>query len=178
MKSVLPFFVKSHVSVAEIDFDALRRQGISCVLFDAEGTLTPWRGVAVSANVSERLSTAGIRKIGIVSNMPQKHIKRAQEVGRQVGAGVVMVPSHSRVRKPSPAMVFECLQTLAAEPSETVLIGDKLIDVLTARNAGLAGAIWVDVMPGPDHWFDKYIYRSVEPIFKKRYIKRYKPQGN
>ena len=40
--------------------------------------------------------------------------------------------------KPSPEMIFRCLQDLACDRRETILVGDMLVDQETARNAGIA----------------------------------------
>ena len=167
------FFAIAKPSVTDVDFKTLRKQGISCVLFDVEGTLTQWGDERVSAALRRHIASSGLRKIGIISNMPKSHVARAQKVGAQIGAKVVMVPQTWRMRKPGSAMVQACLQALSAEPSQTIIIGDKLIDALTAKRAGLAGVIWVEVLPGADHWFDKYIYRMIEPVAKKHFTKRY-----
>ncbi len=158
-------------SINEIDFSTLKKRGVECLLFDIEGTLTPWGGGTVSEEMRHRILNTGIRKIGIVSNMPRKHKARADAVGVQIGADIVMVPLSTRMRKPRSAMVEACLQHLSAKADQTVFVGDKLIDVLTAKNANLREMIWVDVMPGADHWFDRYVYRRVEPFIKRFIIK-------
>lgn len=171
-----PFFVITQSSTLLIDYNDLHKRGISCILFDIEGTLTPWGEGMVSDELRKSITEAGINKIGIVSNMHKNHLKRAVAVGDQIGAHSVMLPLNWRMRKPAPAMVYASLQKLGAEPKQTVFVGDKLIDVLTAKNAGLAGVIWVDVMNGPDHWFDKNIYRRIEPYIKQGYRTRFKNQ--
>jgi len=167
------FFVNNVPSVAAIDFAALRTSGVSCFLFDIEGTLTPWKDETVPADIRNAIKLSGAQKVGLISNMPRNNKHRAEKVGKQIRAQIVNVPKNWKSRKPGSAMVLESLKHLSAAPEETIIIGDKLIDVLTAKNSGLAGAIWVDVMPGPDHWFDKYLYRKVEPIMKKYFIKQY-----
>lgn len=158
-------------SVSAIDFVKLKRDGIECLLFDIEGTLTPWGGSAVPEEIRCQILEAGIKKIGIVSNMPAKYKTRADSVGSQIGADIVMVPLNARMRKPHSVMVEACLQHLSVKAEQTAFVGDKLIDALTAKNANLREMIWVDVMPGPDHWFDRYVYRSVEPFIKRFIIK-------
>lgn len=172
------FFVVTQPSVLDINFDDLRARGVNCVLFDAEGTLTPWGGSVVSEDIRHAVKAAGIKKIGIISNMHREHIKRAEAIGAQVNASSVMVPLRWRTRKPSAFLVHASLRRLNSTPEHTVLIGDKLIDVLTAKNAGLAGAVWLDVLPGPDHWFDRNVYRKIEPRLKRRYTKRFQQPSN
>ncbi len=153
--------------VAEIDFQALVQRGITCVLFDIEGTIAPWGTTQVSEQLKRHITESGIRKIGIVTNIHHTHVDRAQGFGRQIGAGSVQVPLSFSDRKPSARMIQACLRDLDAKREQTVMVGDKLLDVLAAKNAGLAQAIWVDYLPGPDHWFDRYVYRRIEPLLKK-----------
>lgn len=158
-------------SIMQIDFSMFQKNAVECLLFDIEGTLTQWGGDTVPEEIRHRIADAGIKKIGIVSNMPSQHKARADSVGMQIGAGIVMVPLNASMRKPRATMVEECLRQLNVTAEQTVLIGDKYIDVLTAQNAGLREMIWVDVMPGDDHWFDRYVYRRVEPLIKRLIIK-------
>jgi len=51
-------------------------------------------------------------------------------------------PNHP-ARKPNPGMITRAAKALTLDLSNSWLVGDKLIDVQTAKNAGLAGAMLV-----------------------------------
>lgn len=45
--------------------------------------------------------------------------------------------AHGIPKKPHPAMVLRCMETLGADPKTTVYVGDSDVDIETAKNAGL-----------------------------------------
>src|SRR5262249_40401225 len=63
-------------AVTDIDFaDWHQRQGVTAVLFDIDGTLTPWLGSRVPAEVVATLQRAkkvGITQFGLVSNASRR----------------------------------------------------------------------------------------------------------
>jgi len=154
-------------SVCSIDFEALRAQGVKCLLFDIEGTIALWGTSTVTDDVARCIKKSGIKKIGIVTNINHAHAKRVEQVAQQISAGAYHYPESAHQRKPKPYMINACLDELGVRPQETVMIGDKLFDVLAAKNAKLPAMFWVDRLGDADNWFDRNIYRRVEPLLKR-----------
>jgi CDP-diacylglycerol--glycerol-3-phosphate 3-phosphatidyltransferase len=157
--------------VASIDFAAWHRQyGVRAVLFDIEGTLTPWADPQVEERVAiaiKQARKAGITHIGLVSNMHPRHGARAEAVAAQVGADAWFVPRARGERKPSPAMIHTALSGFGVSASDAAFVGDKLVDVLAARRARVTRAAWVDRLGTADHPFDRLVYRPLERLLKR-----------
>lgn len=158
-------------SLTEIDFTAWHNtHGIAYVLFDVEGTLTPWAEHLVEQETMDALArakAAGIKEFGLVSNMNSRHKRRLQSVARQIGAKTYQLPIQTHERKPSPYMIRTALADLGAKPANTGFVGDKLVDVITAKRAGLARTAWVKRWGTADHILDKLVYRPLEPLLKR-----------
>jgi CDP-diacylglycerol--glycerol-3-phosphate 3-phosphatidyltransferase len=156
--------------VAAIEFAAWHQaQGINTVLFDIDGTLTPWNverveNVVVAA-VGEA-KRAGIVHVGLVSNMSVRRIARLASIAEQVGASTYHLPQHHSERKPSPVMIHAALTKIGGRPEEAAFVGDKIVDVLAAHRAGLARVAWVDRLGSTDHILDRLFYRPVERFAK------------
>lgn len=156
--------------VTAIDFAGWHdRRGICAVLFDIEGTLTPWADPKVDEAVAAALKharKAGIEHYGLVSNMNARYAARAAAVAEQIGAGTYHVPLVCADRKPSPAMLRAALAKLDVRPEAAGFVGDKLVDVLAAHRAGVARVVWVDRLGSADHVLDKLFYRPAERLLK------------
>ena len=85
----------------------------------------------------DALLDKGIR-MGIVSNKIDFAVKElsAEYFGNRMQVAVGDDPS--RPRKPAPDSVWEAMRQLGAAKEETVYVGDSDVDVITARNAGVA----------------------------------------
>lgn len=162
--------IEHAVSVPAIDFAAWHRQhGITTVLFDIEGTITQWADPAVDPKVITALATArehGIRHLGLVTNINSKHKTRVAEVAQQIKADTTRYPTSFGMRKPSGAMIVSSLDELGVDPRHCAFVGDKIVDILAARNAGVARVAWVQRHGTADHWFDRFVYRHVEKLFR------------
>ena len=53
--------------------------------------------------------------------------------------------------KPAPDALLHLIQKHRLDPEDTVMIGDRDIDILAAHNAGIAGCLF-----DPDHFFDDF----------------------
>ncbi len=157
-------------SVPAIDFAAWHRQhAISTVLFDIEGTITQWADPVVDPKVVAALRQArksGIRYVGLVTNINSKHKARVAEVAQQIGADTIRYPTSFGMRKPSGKMIISSLDELGVDASKCGFVGDKIVDILAARNAGVARVAWVQRHGTADHWFDRFIYRHIEKLFR------------
>ncbi len=155
-------------SVIDVDFEQWKQRGIECVLFDIEGTLTAWGAQALSDDVVGHIKHARLPKIGIITNINRSHLARVQAIAAQLGARDWQLPLSKKDRKPSPNMILKSLEQLKATPEKTIMIGDKLLDVVAARRAGVQAVIWVNKYGEGDHWFDALVYRRVEQLLKRR----------
>ena len=163
-------WLEQALGVTELNFaDWHDRCGITTVLFDIEGTLTPWRSSQVRPAVVAKLVLAkkqGITRFGIVSNMTARHASRAAAVAGQIGAQTYHVPLARQHRKPSSYMVEQALKQLGSSPDESGFVGDKIVDILAAHRAGLARVAWVRRLGAADHLFDKLVYRPFESLVR------------
>lgn len=144
--------------------------GITTVLFDIEGTLTEWADPAVADATVAYLANArihGIKHIGLVTNINPRFAPRVQAVVEQVGAEVYRFPTTFFDRKPSGRMIRSILRELDIPPEQCGFVGDKYVDVLSARNARVARMAWVERFGTADQWFDRSVYRRIERRLKK-----------
>jgi HAD superfamily hydrolase (TIGR01662 family) len=157
--------------VTLIDFPTWHKTyGIDTVLFDIDGTLTPWNEEVVGAEVLlalKRAKKSGISKVGLVSNMRSKKLSRLAAIAEQIGAVTYHLPRRFRTRKPSAFMINVALQESQSERANTAFVGDKIVDVLAARRAGLKRVAWVERLGTSDHISDRVIYRPIEKLFMR-----------
>lgn len=158
-------------AVLSIDFKNWHDQhGIDTLLFDIEGTLTQWADPEVNQAIVDKLQAArryGIAHIGLVTNINPKYRQRVDTVAKRVDADVYRFPTSFFERKPSGAMIRDCLQQLGSNTESCGFVGDKLFDVMAARNARVKRVAWVARHGTADQWFDRFVYRIVEPLAKR-----------
>jgi CDP-diacylglycerol--glycerol-3-phosphate 3-phosphatidyltransferase len=156
--------------VTAIDFAAWHKDhGITTVLFDIDGTLTPWNVVHVEdvvISAVQEAKKAGIAHVGLVSNMRAKRLERLASIAEQVGASTYHLPQRPDERKPSSKMIYAALEKIGGTPEQTGFVGDKIVDVLAAQRAGLARMAWVDRLGTADHMIEKIFYRPIERFIK------------
>lgn len=85
----------------------------------------------------DELAARGV-KLAIVSNKIDFAVKQlsAQYFGSRMQEAVGDDPS--RARKPAPDSVYAAMARMGVTKEETVYVGDSDVDVMTARNAGVA----------------------------------------
>ena len=167
--------VTSHPHVTDIDFAQWRRDGITTLLFDIEGTLTEWADPAVDPRIIDHLKaarSAGIESIGLVTNISARYESRVKQVAEQVGADSYRLPRRFVERKPSSAMIVDTLDEFDEVPGNCGFIGDKIVDIAAGKNADVARVAWVERYGTADHWFDRYIYRHLERRLRKQFSAR------
>ncbi len=78
-------------------------------------------------------------KMAIVSNKPDVEVKKlnAEHFAEFIDVALGENEKSGIPRKPSPAMVYEAINQLGAEPEKSLYVGDSDVDILTARNAGI-----------------------------------------
>ena len=83
-------------------------------------------------------------KIGLVSNKDNRHVAT---VADKLFSGIFDIAYGNREgypRKPDPTSVIEVMEKLGANRENTLYVGDSVIDMETAKNAGLTfcGVLW------------------------------------
>lgn len=114
-----------YVSIASIDFDTLRRRGITTLLLDLDNTLLPRNSEGVTDFALSWIAAA--RDAGftlcIVSN---NWHERVVGVARSLGVELV-----AKALKPLPFAFRQALERTGAKPDETAVVGDQLFtDIL------------------------------------------------
>ena len=128
-------------SIADIDFKALANAGIKYVAFDADHTLVHYRGIKLDAETSKYLQNNKkyFKDWCIASNRVTNDL---QDIGADLKGHVIR--ASATVRKPSRKFYDRVIAHFQADPSEIVMIGDKLLsDVWGAKRMGLQ-TVWVE----------------------------------
>lgn len=164
-----PAYVPDYIarSVADIDFELLKKRGIKHIAFDADSTLVPFRGKEIDQPVWRLLKTNRplFKRWAIASNRP---INDLQPMAKSIGAHVVR--SNLISRKPWLHYFAKVFKYLDAKPSEAAMIGDKLIaDMWGGKRAGMT-TVWVEKI-GPDNPLDRIFFvRRIEKWLIKKYL--------
>jgi len=128
-------------NVYQIDFDALYQNGIACLIFDYDDTLTEFHGDLdnKSKDLIQSLAKKGF-KIALLSNFP-KH--RAEALGRNFNNTNVFIQYDSN--KPSIKGYKAILEHYNTTPKLTCMIGDKVgTDLFGAYLTGIKVRILVE----------------------------------
>jgi len=101
------------------------------------------------------------RELGVVTSL-KKNIAQdlLAKFNLSVFFSVVITPSDTTARKPSPKPISLAIERLGLTAPEVIYIGDKEIDILAARNAGCKSGLakWgngVEISVVPDYRFRK-----------------------
>jgi len=85
----------------------------------------------------DRLTADGLR-LAVASNKPARFSRPILEtLGILSVFGAIHGPDTVGSAKPDPAMIRRCLDDLAAPPRQAVYVGDMVLDVESARRAGV-----------------------------------------
>lgn len=82
------------------------------------------------------LSRSG-KKLGIVSNKPDREVKEMNEVYFGGLFGAALGERRNVRRKPAPDSLIEAMRELGSDAEHTLYVGDSEVDILTAANAGV-----------------------------------------
>jgi HAD superfamily hydrolase (TIGR01662 family) len=164
-------WLEHHNGVVDIDFELWHKQyGITTVIFDVDGTLAPWLDPHVDPGVLKALKKArasGIQHFGIASNMSRRNSERLEAIAKRIGAETFHLPRSLRERKPSSFMIRTALRNLHIDPEHSAFVGDKIVDVISGRRAGVARVVWVSRLGKGDHFSDRWLYRPIEFLLKR-----------
>jgi HAD superfamily phosphatase (TIGR01668 family) len=156
-------------SVDEIDFQKYAQRGVRAVLFDGEGTVVPTDGWEVSLSARQRIESSGITNIGIVTHKKADNPTAFTQVsfwGHQIGAEVVLIPSHKGERKPNPALVKRGIAHFDLQPNQVLVVGDKLTADVKAGNTAGTYTIKVERHGRADLIGDRLIRRPLERVIE------------
>ena len=119
-------------SVYDIDFKEIKALGINAVLFDLDSTVMPSKSGEYPERIVkmfEELKQNFV--VAIISNNKNKeYIAKVQAMSNFTVIG--------EANKPSPRVMKEFLKSVNIEPSQTVVVGDRLYtDIASGNNAGV-----------------------------------------
>lgn len=162
-------------SIETIDFELLKSQGIKYIAFDADSTLVPYRGVTLSKETEKLLREKKKLFKGwcIASNRVTNDLDVIADA-----LDIPVIRGGWYVRKPKKQFFMSVLKLMGAKPSNTAMVGDKLIaDVWGAKRSGLT-AVWVEHL-GKDGLIDRFLQlRRFEKLILRRYLPGHKAANN
>ena len=104
-------------------------------------------------------------KLAIVTFAPGQWTKNTlRKIGLDKYFDLVLGGDNVSHRKPHPEIAEKAMQLLAVKPTETLLIGDIDLDILTGKNAGTMTALFVPETNRPFADFD--LFRKSQPDFE------------
>lgn len=110
--------------------------------FEAFASGSAWRLYADVLPLLEELKSRGFR-LGIVSNFDSRLRQVTEDLGLDSYGFTLTISSETRFAKPSPRIYRRALESLGADPRETLFVGDRREqDYDGPRRAGL-NALWL-----------------------------------
>ncbi len=161
---IVPDYMAS--SITDIDFKQLAKDGVKYIAFDADSTLVHYRGKTLSRKNRMYLleQKQYFKKWCIASNRLTNDLWPLAE-----SIGAELVQSTLTNRKPKRRYFDRVLRHLGAKPSQTAMIGDKMIaDIWGAKRAGFI-TVWVEHL-GRDSLPDRLVRLR---RFEKRMLNKY-----
>lgn len=157
---------KYYKSIYTINYKALKKAGIKCLLFDLDNTLCPF--AATKPSVKEKEFVEGLKDMGfkviIISNSPQERLEPFKE-----GFNVDTACSS---RKPLKKKYKKIMELYKYKNTEIAAIGDQLMtDILGANRMGFT-SIFVDNLTNLEYKFTK-----INRFFERRILKRFAKRG-
>lgn len=155
-------------AIIDIDFKMLKQRGVRFIAFDADSTLVPFRGKALSEEARSFLAKQ--RQLFtdwcIASNRLTNDLL---PLGESIDAQVIRATW--LVRKPQQRFFAQVIRHFGCQPHEIAMIGDKLLaDIWGAKRAGMV-TVWVERV-GPDSPWDQVLQtRTIERRILRRYVK-------
>ena len=145
-------------SVDLIDIDALRAEGVRCLLLDRDNTLVPRSTSTPPPEVSawlQRARDAGIATCMVSNNFHTREVCASAE---ELGCEVV-----HHAMKPLPIAVNIALQNVGVPREQAVLVGDQLFTDMAAGNLAGVRTILVRPQSQSDLWYTN-IFRIAESV--------------
>ena len=153
-------------SIFTINYKALKKSGIKCLLFDLDNTLSPIR--VSTPGVKEKELIEGLKDLGfkviIVSNSNKKRLEPFKE-----GFNVDTAAS---AKKPLSSIYKKIMKIYRFKDNQIAAIGDQLVtDVFGANKMGFI-SILVTPMSKEDLFFTRF-----NRIIERRIMKRLNKKG-
>lgn len=121
-------------SITEIDFNYLKRLGVTTCLIDLDGTVVGRGTFEVDRRIGDVLSNSGLN-IHIATNRPRS---RSLKNLKEDLYAVSVIHPRGIFGKPSKRYYLNALKELHLQPEQVVMIGDRFIqDMLGANRAGI-----------------------------------------
>ncbi|MBE7703351.1 MAG: YqeG family HAD IIIA-type phosphatase [Cyanobacteria bacterium SIG28] len=118
-------------NVYDIDFEALKQQGIKCLMFDLDSTVMVSKSAKFLPETLEWFKNfINDFEVAIISNNKNDtYIENANKIAPCKVVG--------RANKPSPKVMGEYLKSVNIDPKEAVMVGDRpLTDILAGKLLG------------------------------------------
>ena len=161
-------------SVTEIDYAQLKKSEITTVVFDVDSTLVDHDDTTISADVSasvrKAVKTKSIRQVVLATNRRKDDFAAIREA---LGQDVKFIHAKSFFNaKPFPAFYKRLDAATSTQPSECIMVGDKLItDVLGANMHGMK-TLHVDQLGKTTLARKLSLFRIIEKYLSDKYRKR------
>lgn len=153
-------------SASQVDYEALRREGVRLLLFDVDNTLETYNTALPSRETRgwiRQLKKQGFQ-VMLVSNGKEKRVERF--------AGALGVSYIYRALKPLPMGIRRALDKAGCRPMQAALVGDQIFtDVLGANWAGVHAVLTKPLSTVDDEWITR-IKRGLEKKVVARYLKK------
>ena len=147
-------------SIYTIDYDKLIKQGIKCLLFDLDNTITPVNKDVPDQKVKELFNNLADKgfKIIIFSNSGKNRVRPFKEQ--------LNVDASCLSLKPLKRKYLKVLKTYPYQITEIAAIGDQLMaDILGANRIGIT-SILINPLSSSDFFVTKFNRSLERKIFK------------
>lgn len=159
MEKFIPDMYKK--SVYDIDYEALKKRGIKCILFDLDNTLAPLQMPVPDTEIKDLISDLTLMgfKIILLSNAPKSRVEPFKEK--------LNVDSSYNSKKPLKKKYKKIVTIYGFHDNEIACVGDQLLtDIYGANRMGFL-SILVNPVSNIDYFISK-VGRVIEKkIFKK-----------
>ena len=148
-------------SLEDIDFDALKSEGKSVLMFDLDSTLMPSKSGDYLPKTKELLKKLqqDFTVVVLSNNTNQNYIDKVRSVTD------FEVISHAR--KPDTKVMLDYLNRIGKSVDEAVMIGDRpLTDILCGQNANVTTILVDSITKDTEHKFVRFV-RFLERLFVK-----------
>lgn len=148
-------------SLEDIDFDALKSEGKSVLMFDLDSTLMPSKSGDYLPKTKELLKKLqqDFTVVVLSNNTNQNYIDKVRSVTD------FEVISHAR--KPDTKIMLDYLNRIGKSVDEAVMIGDRpLTDILCGQNANVTTILVDSITKDTEHKIVRFV-RFLERLFVK-----------
>lgn len=148
--------------IADVDFVLLKNMGVTHLMLDLDGTLRKAYSRRLEAEVIEVFRQLQDRKLFKVIAIASNNNFRLQKFAKPIGARVFQPYWHNTrlIRKPHPLFFSHVMDELGIEPSQAVMIGDRLrSDIVGANRAGIRTVLIKQ--RGSGYWFDHILLSKI-----------------